>query len=127
MGSTSVKLAVLLLGSATLAGSGEGPQVNDDLAVVKRAVHAPVPAPALAIRPSSGEARWLKVRILEEHGRTKINVRLPLAAVRALGGDLPIRVKGAHLRLSEILRTLETGEPLVEVKDEDSDIRVWVE
>jgi hypothetical protein len=120
-------LAVLLLGGAAAALAGEGPRVDDDLAVVKKAVRAPAPTSAPVRKTVARDARWLKVRILEHGGRSRINVKLPLAAVRAVGGDLPVEVKGERLRLSEILDTLDSGEPLVEINSEGSQIRVWIE
>jgi hypothetical protein len=47
--------------------------------------------------------------------------------VRALGDDFPIDMGSTHLRLSEVLKSLESGEPLVEVKKPDTTVRVWVE
>lgn len=131
----------LLLGLATSGLAGEEPRADDDLAVVKKAVSTdPTPAPkmARASSPSKGdlqapkarssEARWLKVRVVESGAhKSRVTVNLPLAMVRALGDDFPIDLGSAHLRLSEVLQTLESGEPLVEVKSPDATVRVWVE
>ena len=131
----------LLLGLATAGVAGEGTPADDDLAVVKKAVATePTPAPKVASarsfskgdptapRSRSAEPRWLKVRVVESGAhKSRVTVNLPLAMVRALGDDFPIDLGSSHLRLSEVLQTLESGEPLVEVKSPDSTVRVWVE
>ena len=71
----------------------------------------------------------------EKKGRVKVNV--PLAFVRAVGEDLPLEFgsgcRGGHrepycgLKLSEVLKTLDSGESLVEIDGEDETVRVWVE
>lgn len=141
--SRGLGMAVGLFFGAALAGGApaEGPP-NDDLAVVKRAVQADSgavaeasPASAIRLKPSGEKTRasrrpaqWLKVRVVERGGKgTRVTVNLPLAAARALGDDFPIEIGDGKIRLSEILRSLEAGEPLVEVKDVDTTVRVWVE
>lgn len=124
------------LGSATAAAQGTS---DDDLAVVKKAVrNEPPSAPVVEAGPAAAAGaprpvanpRWLKVRVVERGGKgSKVTVRLPLEAAKALGDDLPLTIGGRRekLRLSEILRSLRAGEAIVEVKDEDSTVRVWVE
>ena len=65
-----------------------------------------------------------------------MNVNLPIALVRALGDDFPIdigrhgRWRGGHdkaIRLGEVLATLEAGQSLVEIDDDDATVRIWVE
>jgi len=135
-------LVGLLLGMATAGAAGERPAADDDLAVVKKAV-APQPTPdpkEARARPASGKAdpraeksrrsepQWLKVRIVESGAhKSRVTVNLPLAMVRALGDDFPVDLGSTHLRLSEVLRTLEAGEPLVLVKSPDSTVRVFLE
>ena len=145
-------LATLALaGGAIRAGS-----VEDDLAVVKKAVAqkaqtsgAPSPAPsASAEKPkpatdASGteaprrkvkDPQWLRVRVTERQGK-KVSVNLPLSFVRALGEDWPIDLggracrgeNGRRLTIGEVLRTLDTGQDLVQVDDDDATVRVWVE
>lgn len=145
-------LATLALaGGAVRAGS-----VEDDLAVVKKAVAtkaqasgAPTPAPSTASEkpkastdaPGTETARrkvkdpqWLRVRVTEKQGK-KVSVNLPLSFVRALGEDWPIDLggracRGEHgprLTIGEVLRTLDSGQDLVQVDDEDATVRVWVE
>jgi hypothetical protein len=123
--------------AALPATAGAG-RIDDDLAVVKKAVQADPdearsPAPSAQSMPattrvSPGPGQWLKVRIVEGSGkRSRITVNLPLAMVRLLGDDLPIELGDQKVRLSEILRSLEAGEPLVEVKNRDATVRVWIE
>ena len=128
---------------------------EDDLAVVKRAVQEPSTradekdawerdrAARGTVAPGR-ELRWFKVRITEKGAKkARVNVNLPIALVRALGDDFPIdigrhgrygRRDGWHgdrsekvIRLGEILATLEAGQALVEIDDDDATVRVWVE
>jgi hypothetical protein len=88
-------------------------------------------------RTSARDLRWFKVRITEKGSRkARVNVNLPIALVRALGDDFPIDI-GHHagwrggrertLRLGEVLATLEAGQSLVEIDDDEATVRVWVE
>jgi hypothetical protein len=87
--------------------------------------------------PRTGrEPQWFKVRVTERGtGRKKVTINLPLSLVRALGDDTidwGCRGQGERqechtVRLSEVLRSLEAGQELVEVEDEDSTVKVWVE
>lgn len=141
-------------GAVVAAGSGLGPE--DDLAVVKRAVGAQSAAQAApdtpearrmerderrreSARPSrtSGkEPTWLKVRVTEKGtNRKRVTVNLPLALVRAVGDDWPRidfacgddRHARCGIKVSEVLAALESGQDLVEIDDEDTMVRVWVE
>jgi NaMN:DMB phosphoribosyltransferase len=151
---TTASLAVVAaLGGAVLLAAAEGPKPKeDDLALVKRAValkavaqnqgvSAPArpqaevkPAPRATVRDH--DPQWFKVRVVDKAtGKRKVTVNLPLAVVRALGDDMPIdwpcggrdsRVRSS-IKLSEVLATLEAGQDLVQVDDDDSEVRVWVE
>lgn len=118
----------LLLGIPMAGSAGERAAGDDDLAVVKKAT-APEPSPAAKeSKTRRSEPQWLKVRIVEGGAhKSRVTVNLPLAMIRALGDDLPVDLGSTHLRLSEVLRTLESGEPLALVKSPDSTVRVWVE
>ncbi len=84
--------------------------------------------------------QWFKVRVVEKGGKSgRVTINLPLSVVRALGDDWPMEFAcgGRHasghehecpkIKLSEVLRTLDTGQPLVEIDDDDATVRVWVE
>ena len=86
---------------------------------------------------SGRDLRWFKVRITEKGSKkSRVNVNLPIALVLALGDDFPIDI-GRHggwrggsektIRLGEVLATLEAGQSLVEIDDDDATVRVWVE
>lgn len=97
----------------------------------------------------AGKPTWLKVRVLEKGGRKKVNVNLPLALVRAMGDDFDVswfcghhrNGRGSHkdrdwddddnhcpsIKLADVLAALDSGQDLVQVDDEDSTVRVWVE
>lgn len=138
-------VACLALGSggpARAAGSAL-PEQDSDLQAVKRAVAqeptasatpvAPRPERAEPRRGRGDEGRWLRVRVNERGGRKRVSINLPLGFVRAFD-DVPIRYDCGHesrrrctLRLAEILSALDQGEDLVQIDDEDTKVRVWIE
>ena len=153
----TVALALAVTAGAVLAAT-----VEDDLAIVKKAVAspapsraraartatatvaqaapAPVPAPAADTAPrarTGREPQWFKVRVVDRvTGRKKVTINLPLSLVRALGDDTidwgchsgdGDRDKCHSVRLSEVLRSLETGQELVEIEDDEATVKVWVE
>ena len=100
------------------------------------------PAGTASAKPATSakksEPQWLRVRVEpkgEKKGRIKVNV--PLAFVRAVGQDLPLEFgegcrrdhKEAYcgLKLADVLKTLDSGESLVEIDGENETVRVWVE
>jgi hypothetical protein len=115
-----------------------------DLAVVRRAVAqmdnssarsetSPAP-PKRAVRKA--EPQWLRVRITEKNGKSKVSVNLPLALARALGDDIPLdwacrRHDGddgrRKIRLGDVLASLDSGQDIVQVDSEDGNVRVWVD
>jgi hypothetical protein len=112
---------------------------DDDLAVVRKAVAESTPSAAAA--PARGEReetparkedrtpRWLKVRVQERTGK-RVSINVPLNLARALG-DLPFDFDCGHhrckLTVGDVLRSLDTGQELVQVDDEHATVRVWVE
>lgn len=124
--------AGLLVGDQS-AGAGE-----DDLTVVKRAVAQAAPTPQALpddrpVARSGSKPQWLRVRVTERSGK-RVRVNLPLALVRAVG-DWPIDFgcgwegerRRCKLRISEVLEALDAGQSLVEVDDEGTTVRIWVE
>lgn len=126
-----------------LAGTAQ-----DDLQAVKRAVlasnTAPARPPAEAPAPRRAEPRsresdtapaWLRVRIVEKGGkRGKVSVNLPIGLVRTLGEEWPIvshdgcrRRERCGTTLGEILRALDGGQSLVEIEDDETSVRVWID
>jgi hypothetical protein len=153
---TAIALGLAALAAVPGARAGSPPGVEDDLAVVKKAVASPAPrrrastavpavvapptAPPVVEAPSSaragGEPRWFKVRVVDRAtGNRKVTINLPLTVVRALGDhsiDVACHPAGEHerchdLRLSDILRSLDRGQELVDIEDEEASVRVWVE
>jgi hypothetical protein len=127
--------ALVLAPVAVLAGSAD-----DDLAVVRKAVAqstAPADdrAPARTEGPRAADSRpekmrWLKVRVTEKAGK-RVSINVPLSFARILGEDLPVNL-GCHrgasrVTFGEILRSLDSGQDLVEVDSDDAKVRVWVE
>jgi len=102
------------------------------------AVAATASVPETPPRVRTGrEPQWFKVRVVDRGtGRKKVTINLPLSLVRALGDDsidwgCPSgdgdRGKCHTVRLSEVLRSLETGQELVEIEDDEATVKVWVE
>ena len=124
-------IACTLMGAAVAHAQPAQGAADDDLAVVKRAVEREEPAPAPEVQPRRTEKlRWFRVRIEERKGaRVKVNV--PLALVRELPDDLDWgcgrRHRACGRRLSEVLALLDAGEDLVEIKDADATVRIWVD
>ena len=100
---------------------------------------APATAPSVdAQRARTGrEPQWFKVRVVDRGtGRKKVTINLPLSLVRALGDDTidwgcrtgEVERDQCHsVRLSEVLRSLEAGQELVEIEDDEATVKVWVE
>jgi hypothetical protein len=143
---------VVLIAALSVAATGTA-IAEDDLAVVKRAVARKqvarqeaqaTTAPATVVEEpirrtgdSGRDLRWFKVRITEKGAKkARVNVNVPIALVRALGDDFPIDI-GHHagwrggrdkaVRLGEVLATLEAGQSLVEIDDDEATVRIWVE
>jgi hypothetical protein len=93
-------------------------------------------------RIANRDLKWFKVRVVEKGSkRARVTINLPIGLVRALD-DFPIDIGGhgrwrngdedgrdgrAHIRLGDVLATLEGGQSLVEIDDDDATVRVWVE
>jgi len=131
--------AAAFIACAVVAGAAAGQAqpldgtAEDDLAVVKRAVeknddHATPRAQARR----TDKARWFRVRIEERNG-AKVRVNLPLDLVRDIEHELPGDWscgrwhRGCKMRLGEVLDLLDAGEDIVEIKDADATVRIWVE
>jgi len=133
-----IAATALALGGLARAAAQEA---ADDLTVVKRAVaQAPAPAApaakAAAPAPRPGKPTWFKVRVVDKGSKkTRVTVNMPLALVRAFG-DAPIDWKcggeehagrRCSIKVADVLEALEAGQELVEVDDEQSIVKVWVE
>ena len=132
------------LSAPAMAGSAE-----DDLQAVKKAVLAssgsqvrpPAEEPGGAVaemkpRPrAKDEPMWFRVRIVEKAGkRARVSLNLPIGLVRSFGDEWPIPgYRGCRKRdrcgltIGEMLRALDSGQPLVDIEDEEATVRVWVE
>ena len=124
-------VACALMGAAVSQAQPATDTAENDLAVVKRAVERDEGAPApQARRPDQG--RWFRVRI-EEKGGSRVRINLPLGLVRDLDDHVPLdwncgrRRHECRVRLSEVLAQLDSGQDLVEIKDADSTVRIWVD
>jgi hypothetical protein len=131
---TTTMMLVLALGALAVPAVADA--VDDDLAVVKKATASnggPAVTAEAPPRQKGDEPRWFRVRIIDKgEKKATVKVNLPLALVHALGDDVPVpgcgeRENDRHLTLGEVLRALDSGESLVEIEDEQSTVRVWVE
>lgn len=141
------RVFVMAILGAALAAPAAADHAEDDLQAVKKAVlassgsQARPPAedpgtPAGATpQPRKGEPMWFRVRVVEKAGkRARVSVNLPIGLVRSFGDDWPIpshhgcrKRDRCRVTLGEILRTLDTGQNLVEIEDDEATVRVWVE
>jgi hypothetical protein len=132
---------------AALVAPAAADRTEDDLQLVKKAVASspvaqarppaeePLPPRAEAAPPArKGEPTWFRVRVVEKGTKhAKVSVNLPLGLVRALGDEWPIAGHGRCReerrcpRLGEVLRALDSGQSLVEIEDDETTVRVWVE
>ena len=136
--------------AAAIAVPARADHADDDLKVVRKALQAqPSPAPAVEkARPPAEEEpkaqprplrasdlKWLHVRVTPKAGSKsgRVSVNLPLGIVRLLGDDWPVPTPGCrqhdrcHLTLGDILRSLDSGQSLVDVEDDEATVKVWVE
>ncbi|HXY38896.1 MAG TPA: hypothetical protein VEQ10_04455 [Vicinamibacteria bacterium] len=125
-------------------------RADDDLAAVKKAVRSeqkpqasaerrPAEAPpaaevAKAHTPRHADGpRWFHLRIVGKGAsQGRVSISLPLGLVRAFGEDWPIqgcqRCEHGHgPTVGDVLRSLDTGQSLVEIDDAEATVRVWVE
>jgi hypothetical protein len=131
---------------AALAAPAAADRADDDLQLVRKAVasstrvaqanppaEAPAAPPEAKPAPRKGEPQWLRVRIVEKAGkRARVSVNLPLGIARALGDEWPISGHGGCRKercptLGEVLRALDSGQSLVDIEDDETTVRVWVE
>ncbi len=127
-----------------LAAPAAADRAEDDLQVVRKAVASssrvtptrlPAEEPPAEAKPAprKGEPQWFHVRVVAKAGKhARVSVDLPLGIARWLGDDWPIARDG-HCRkdhcptLGEILRALDSGQSLVEIDNDETTVRVWVE
>jgi hypothetical protein len=138
-------LFAAILGAA-LAAPAAADRVEDDLNLVRKAVASstqiaqarpPAAEPAAPAEgkpaPRKGEPRWFRVRIVEKAGKhARVSIDLPLGVARALGEEWPIPRRGeCHKErcptLGDVLRALDSGQSLVEIEDDETTVRVWVD
>ena len=124
------------------AAQGSKPK-DDDLALVKRAVaqnSAPAALPQAEAPPAprtssrTHQPQWFKVRVVDKAtGKKKVTVNMPLSLVKALGDEMPLDFPCGEgrfhstVRVADVLAAMESGQDIVQVDDEDSEVRVWVE
>jgi len=138
--------------AAVVATPVKADRGDDDLAAVKKAVHsepkpqasaqrraaeaAPVADEEAPARPAPRHAegpRWFHVKIVGKGAKqARVSISLPLGLVRAIGEDWPIQGcqrcrHGQGPTIGDVLRSLDSGQSLVEIDDAEATVRVWVE
>ncbi len=133
--------------AAAFAAPALADRAEDDLAAVKRALgetagakaSPPAEDPGQGLEPSpSPQARRagpkrFRIRVVERGRKhAKVSVNLPLALVRAIGEGWRVQgcqrcEQGRGPTLGEVLRALDSGQNLVEIDDDETTVRVWVE
>jgi hypothetical protein len=139
---TSLFAAIL---AAALAAPAAADRAEDDLQVVRKAVASasasavrpPAEAPPSASadprpEPRKAEPRWLHVRVVGKGSRhARVSIDLPLGLARSLGDEWPLapgRCRRDRCQtLGEVLRSLASGQSLVEIESDEATARVWVE
>jgi hypothetical protein len=140
---TSLCAAILV---AALAAPAAADRAEDDLQLVRKAVASssrlaqarppaeePLAAAETKPAPRKSDPQWFRVRIVEKAGkRARVSINLPLGFARALGEDWPVSPRGRCRRdhcptLGEVLGALDSGQSLVEIEDDETTVRVWVE
>ena len=154
-GSCSERLLLAAALGVGLVASAWAGSADDDLQAVRKAVVSSLGAqassgaqarpPAEDPGPASAEARplprgkgepmWFRVRVVEKAGkRARVSLNLPIGLVRSFSADWSI--PGYHgcrkrdrcgVTIGEILRALDSGQPLVDIEDDEATVRVWVE
>ena len=145
-------LAWTIVGAA-IAVPALADRADDDLMAVRKAVAqaqaaSPAPTvekarppaeqePAPQARPPlrASDLKWLHVRVTPKAGSKsgRVSVNLPLGLVRAFGDDWPVPTPGCRhhdrcrLTLGDILRSLDSGQTLVDIEDDEATVKVWVE
>jgi hypothetical protein len=125
------QMGLILAASLPFFGVGlaQAATPEDDLAVVQKALQkSPEPA------KTGAKPTWLHIRVEGKTNKTeKVSINVPFAVVEALG-DEEIHFHGRDskgerkaLHLSEILKSLEAGQQLVEVDSEEETVRIWVD
>src|SRR5258708_7779328 len=138
-----VRLGTVVVGGGAALILGGAVAADDDLAVVKRATTGEAQAAPegekagpTPNRNPAAPPQWLKVRIVEKSGKkSRVSVNVPLALVHALGDECPIdwHLKAGRsgearkVRLSDVLKALQSGQDIVQIEDEEATVKVWVE
>jgi hypothetical protein len=102
-------------------------------AAERTAVEEEEQAPARPHARRGDSPRWFHLRIVgkgDKHARVMIN--LPLGLVRSIGEDWPLQgchrcENGRGPTIGEILRSLDAGQSLVDIEDDEATVRVWVD
>jgi hypothetical protein len=118
----AIAALLICLAIPAVAGGNE-----DELKVIKRAVKGRMDG------PPEKSVMWFKVLILDnESGRQVFKVTLPIVIVRCLAKaskNTPMHTNRCDIDLAVVLHELEELSPLtlLEIVDEDSIVKIWLE
>jgi hypothetical protein len=141
-------LPAVVLGALCAAPAAAG-NAADDLQAVKQAVLAssrsearpPAEDPGQISRETLPERRgkreplWFRVRVVEKAGkRARLSINLPIGLARSSADEWPMpSTHGCRKRdrcgvtIRELLRSLDSGQALVDIEDDEATVRVWVD
>lgn len=141
------KRAWVLGGALLVFAAPAGWAAEDDLSIVRKALAADAGGATSndtkTTAPRKGSSpQWLRVRIVDKgEKKAKVSINLPLSLVKAMGDEVPLdwhcrkdddretgsKKKHCSMRLSEALEALASGQDVVQIEDEQSTVRVYVE
>lgn len=117
----SVLIVAVTAGAALLtagAASSEYKVIKDGVSVEAR---------------KGGDVNWLKIKVTDTKGHTKVNITLPIAVadlVAACEDDNDTHIgKKCHIDLKQVLHALKKSGPmtLIEVEEDDETVKIWLE
>jgi hypothetical protein len=122
-------LALVLVAGLGLVGvHAARASSDDDLAVVRKALQK---TPGADAPKTGGKPQWVHVRVEgKKEKKEKVSINIPFALVEALGDqEICHTWKGEHkaIHLSDLLKSLEAGQQLVEVDDEEETVKIWID
>lgn len=84
----------------------------------------------------ASQNKALHIRVFEKDmGEPKVNINVPLGWTKFVGSMIPAKVqeklneKGININMQEVMEAVHSGKSgkLVDVKDEDKKVEIWIE
>jgi hypothetical protein len=124
------KITLAIIAGAALLGPVRlraESSADDDLTVVKKALQK-----SPASEPTGAKPQWIHVRVDGKNGKKeKVSINMPLSLVEALGDDAFVchhmKNEKGPIHLADILKSLKSGQEIVEIEDDEANIKIWVD